>query len=638
MMSARIAVLMLLVVAGGASAEERILSFTSDISVFKDATMIVTETIRVRAEGNRIRRGIFRDFPTTYRDRLGHRYRVGFKVLSVMRGNSPEAYHIESKSNGVRIYIGNKDVYLQRGEYTYTLTYRTNRQLGFFETHDELYWNVTGNGWIFTIDEVTARVRLPDDVAAQDIRLEAYTGSQGAQGENYSAHIDSESIALFKTTTAFAAFEGLTVVVSWPKGIVTEPDLKTKLGYFAKDNQHLLAGAVFLCALLLYFLIVWWKLGRDPDSGVIFPRYVPAEGFSPASMRFVQRMRYDHKTFASAIVNLAAKGYLSITEASDYELEKTGKQVLMAPGEQALTDKLFAKGSHVTLKDANHKKISSAISAHKRSLKRDYEKLYFITNLEYFVIGVVIALAIPAVIFLMQDKIADADIVASAFAVVWTWSVFRALKGFAAAWINQSGSTVALGVKAHGMFTLVVVVLPVIVLVVFFRDALSMVSFGTVMLVAAAFGACLVFYNLLRSPTHLGRKLLDKVEGFREYMMIAEGYELKSAKTPELTPELFERYFPYALALDVEQDWSDQFARVFRQLAEQQQGYQPSWYHGNNFSHNNLQSFASAMGGSLSSAISSSSTAPGSSSGSSFGGGGGGSSGGGGGGGGGGGW
>ena len=126
--------------------------------------MRVTETIRVVAAGDQIRRGIFRDFPTSYRDRLGNRTTVEFAVQAISRNGQPEEWHTEKLSNGVRVYMGRKDHFLPPGEHVYTLTYRTDRQLGFFKDHDELYWNVTGNGWAFPIERVSATVELPPGV------------------------------------------------------------------------------------------------------------------------------------------------------------------------------------------------------------------------------------------------------------------------------------------------------------------------------------------------------------------------------------------------------------------------------------------------------------------------------------------
>jgi len=131
----------------------------------------------------------------------------------------------------------------------------------------------------------------------------------------------------------------------------------------------------------------------------------------------------------------------------------------------------------------------------------------------------------------------------------------------------------------------------------------------------------------------MGRRVMDRIEGFKLYLSVAEQARLEALHPPDQTPELFEKYLPYAIALDVENEWGDQFAGL---LARAGQGgeYRPRWYSGHSFHSHDIGGFGSSLGSSFSSAISSSSSAPGSSSG----GGGGGSSGGGGGGGGGGGW
>ena len=134
------------------AAVERILSYDSYITVGIEGDMTVRETIRVVAEGKNIRRGIYRQFPTTYTDRFGNKVKVRFKMLELTRDGEPEPWHKKRLSNGVRIYAGRSDTILNPGTYSYTFTYSTNRQIGFFENHDELYWNVTGNGWILVLN------------------------------------------------------------------------------------------------------------------------------------------------------------------------------------------------------------------------------------------------------------------------------------------------------------------------------------------------------------------------------------------------------------------------------------------------------------------------------------------------------
>ncbi len=144
----------------------------------------------------------------------------------------------------------------------------------------------------------------------------------------------------------------------------------------------------------------------------------------------------------------------------------------------------------------------------------------------------------------------------------------------------------------------------------------------------------IAFAYLLKAPSGRGRRLMNKLEGFKLYLEVAEKDDLALRHPPDMTPELFEKYLPFAIALGVEQEWAEQFSQVFTRLGGAADGaYSPYWYHGN-FSSNRMGNFASSVGGNFSSAISSAAAAPGSSSGS----GGGGFSGGGGGGGGGGGW
>lgn len=615
-------------------AVERIVSFHADIHVQADGGMNVIETITVRAEGRDIKRGIYRDLPTDYRDALGRRISVAYTHIGVLRDGRPEPHHETDPGDGIRIYIGDQNRFLETGEYTYTLSYRTDRQLGFFDDHDELYWNVTGNGWRFPMDGASASVRLPSTVPGAEMVLEAYTGAAGAKGRDFEAVLDMDSVAQFRTTRLLASGEGLTIVVSWPKGHVVEPSARQRLDWFLEDNAALAAGAAGLVILLFYYALSWSRVGRDPQPGIVIPRYTPPKGYSPASMRYVRRMGYDEKIFSSALINLAVKGRLIIhDDDGDYMLEEvpgaTGK---LAAGESALLRRLFAEGGSLKLERKNHKRIKSAIRAHSQSLEADYEKRYFKSNAGYTVLGVVISVLALAAVVIMSPSIPEMAV--AGFMVVWlsgwTFGVLTLSRAVYTAWRNINGI-----VGATGAVFITVFALP------FFGGEIM----GVVFLAKAAGVAVVViliilifvnwfFYELMKAPTRLGRKLLDKVDGFRDYLLVAEKDELRFKHPPEKTPELFERYLPYALALDVEEVWGDKFSEVIARARSDGSYRQPNWYHGSSWRSHSVGSFASSLGSTLASTISSSSTAPGSSSGS----GGGGSSGGGGGGGGGGGW
>jgi uncharacterized membrane protein YgcG len=578
-----LALALLATAAGGARADERILAWQSDIQVRPDSTLEVTETLRVRAEGQQIRRGLLRDFPTRYVDRHGRRVVTGFEVLAVRRDGRPEPHALEKLANGVRIRIGSPEVYLSPGDYTYVITYRTDRQLGYFADHDELYWNVTGNGWDFPIDTVNARVFLPGNIDAGSIAVEAYTGPQGAQGRDWEADA-GPSLATFRTTLSLGPREGLTIVASWPKGHVAPPGLDQRAGYLLRDAWPAGVALVGLAALLLYYLGVWQRVGRDPPGRPVIPRYEPPAGLSPAAMRYVRRMSYDDRCFAAAVLSLAVQGALRIEQASGGLLKRTGKFTLhrvdlpaeaaLSEDERVLRDRLFAAASSIELDNDNHVVLSGAKLEHLRALKARYTPSAFRANGGWHALGIALSLLIGVFGVLIPA-------LRSGFGPSW--------------WFLTTPGRVALA------------------------------AVGVALVANVAFG------RLLKAPTVAGRATMDHVEGFRLYLDVAEGDELKLVDAPPLTVRLYERYLPAALALEVEQHWAERFATLF---ATQGAAHTPSWYSGDAWNSRNVARFTSGFGSSFSSAISSASTAPGSSSGR----GGGGSSGGGGGGGGGGGW
>jgi len=626
--------LLLLLITAGAHADERILDFHSAIIVYGDGSMLVTETIRVRAEGQQIRRGIYRDFPTDYRDSRGNRYRVGFNLVEILRDGRREDYHTERRQNGMRVYVGNAEHLLQAGEYTYTLSYRTDRQLGFFADHDELYWNVTGNGWSFPIDRAEATVQLPPSLSSNPLTLEAYTGRAGSQGRLYRATQPDQAMAWFETTHPLAANEGLTIVVGWPKGHVQEPTQQEQVRYLLNDNRELLVAGGGLLLLTFYYLLVWHRVGRDPAAGIIIPQYEPPAKFSPASLRFIRRMGYDHKAFAAALIGLAVKGLVRIDYLNGHYTAHREKAAAteLAPGEHALLKHLFDASDSITFRQDDHRRIKTAIDAHKAALTRNYEKLYFTTNSAWLIPGILLSLAtvVIAALQLPQGEEAFAGIFMLVWLSGWSVGVVVLLLGAWSAWRNAFNGGSYVSAIALSAFAL-----PFVVGEGF--GIWALLHFTSLSMVAVLLGVIalnLVFYHLLKAPTRAGRKLLDKIEGLHLYLDVAEKDELQLRHPPEKTPQLFERLLPYAMALDVEQRWAERFAAVFARLSAERQEYSPSWYHGSQFNSHNLGGFAGSLGGAMSSAISSSSTAPGSSSG----GGGGGSSGGGGGGGGGGGW
>ena len=616
-------------------ADERILSFHSNIKINSDGSLFVEENIQVRAEGIEIKRGIYRDFPTKYKDRYGNRHVVDFSLLSVTRDGKPESYHTKNITDGVRIYIGQTDVFLAPGVYKYTILYKTDRQLGFFQEHDELYWNVTGNFWSFPIDRASVIVQLPEGAQRKIKLIDAFTGPLGAKGKDFKVNYDSNSYPVFETTRALSRGEGLTIVVGWQKGFVAPPSPKAKVQHFVSDNREIFISFFGLCLISGYYLLSWLRVGKDPEKDVIFPLYEPPAGYSPASMRYIYKMGYDDKSFASALINMAVKGAVTFRAKGHGGIDKvlkTGKNITyLAPDEKSIYDALFSGGDSITFETSNSSTIRKAIKNLKTKLQTTYEKIYFFTNRGYFITGLISSFAFVGVSVFMSGLPESATFL-SIWLAFWsigvTFLLFQLTRAWKAVRFSSNKFSSFFAAIFFTVFSLPFIFAEIFVFITLIKE--TSIIFALMLFALGAVNY--LFYHLLKAPTLKGRKLMDKIEGFRLFLDATERDRLNMLHPPERTPELFEKYLPYAVALDVENKWAKQFESVLKSATtEDGRGYTPRWYPGSFRPDANFAAIGGAIGDAIAASVATAAS-PGSSSGS------GGSSGGGGGGGGGGGW
>jgi uncharacterized membrane protein YgcG len=617
-----------------AFAEERIQRFISEVDVQRNGDLIVTESIQIRAEGQQIKRGILRDFPTTYRRADGSRVEVGFEIQFVTLDGVYENHVTEKMANGVRVRIGSASRTISTGSHLYVIKYRTTRQIGFFEKYDELYWNATGTGWTFPIDMAEARIHLPDN--ASILQSAIYTGPQGARGRDAAVVQQQPGYIVFRTTAPLPIANGLTVAVGWPKGVVQEPTQVQKLQAALKDDPALLVAGIGGGLVIGFYMLAWHLVGRDPAKGTIIPLFGPPKGMSAAGVGFVHGLGMDNRTFAAAVVGLGVNGCLKLTDRDDKQVLRhltNGKPVDAA--EQATLIALFAKGRSVELDDSNHETISGASQALSKALEQSYGRM-FRNNLWFSGLGFLGALTATAAIMaaygISYGDNASGIIAGIAIPLI---PLMIAASVFKSGWKQDPG---------HGRVRMLT---GLIVAAVFIFIGVSIVSYN------AGFGPAIwpamvpyvlaplagIGFRWLQAPSMQGRRVMDQIDGFKQYLSVAEEDRLEFLNPPEKTPELFERFLPYAIALHVENSWATRFAGV---LAAAGVGAAvSSWYDGQDFSADRVSSFAERVSDDLSRTISSASSPPGSSGGDSSSGGGssgGGSSGGGGGGGGGSGW
>ena len=200
------------------------------------------------------------------------------------------------------------------GEHTYVYRYDAGRMLGFFDDNDELWWNVTGDDWDFPIDRASAAVRFDFDVPVDQVTMDAWQGSFGSTERATTLQDDGFR---FETTRSLAVGEGFSILIAWPKGLVDEPSDVQRLIWLLTDNLNLLVALAGLAAMLGYYMPVWRNYGKDPAPGVVFTRYEPPAGFSPASLRYIANMNYDDETMTSGVISLAVKGFLHIDKDDD---------------------------------------------------------------------------------------------------------------------------------------------------------------------------------------------------------------------------------------------------------------------------------------------------------------------------------
>lgn len=620
-----------------ASAEEFISSYHSIVDVAKDGTLTVTEAITARAEGDRIKRGIFRDFPLYALDKDGNRTKVGFKVLSVERDGAPEDWHTENIDGGIRIFTGNADRLLPTGEHIFQITYTTDRQIRYFDSYDELTWNVTGNGWQFPMREISATISLPEGARPSDTAV--FTGKLGATGKDARILTEGNDV-FFASTRPFYAGEGMTVAVKLPKGVLDAPSASQQREWWLRDRLALIIGGLGLLIVLAYYYRAWVAVGRDPAAGVIVPRWHPPEGLSPALVNYVDGRGFADggwTALSATALDLAVKGFVTIEDLKNgLIIRRTEKKIenSLPVGQRTLLSSIGAPGNSLTIDKANGETVQKVGADFRSSIEKEHRGKYYRSNSGYIVGGLVLSFGVivAALIFGSFDEGDIGTIILLSMAAVFfavSATIYGKQRRRGRGVLSRLGGIVFMAISGFLIFSLIAGVVGRI----FFdhvhdANTLAVVALALIVLLNV------LFVLVMGAPTPLGRQLMDAIEGLRLYLTVAEKDRMNMQGAPQMSPQHFETLLPYAVALGVEKPWSKAFETWLAAASAGAAAYAPTWYNGN------YNSFGDRIGGfssSMASTIASTIPAPPSSSSSSFSGGGG-SSGSGGGGGGGGGW
>jgi uncharacterized membrane protein YgcG len=558
---AALAILGLTASAGSLSAQAgrswRIESFDVEAVVLPGGTVVVTETIRPHFDGSF--NGIYRTIPIRYRSwgEFGHTLILDLESITDGAGQ-PLRYETDTEGDRRTYKVWIPDA--RDATRTVRIRYRADRALKHFEDHDELYWNATGTEWPVPIGEASIRVVLPDE--ATGVRARAFTGGFGSTEEAADIRTSANLVEV-RTTRPLEFREGLTVAVAWDPGVVERPGALANAAFFLRSNLPLL----FPILAFLGMFALWRRVGRDPRRRPIAAAYEPPEGITPGDAGLLVDHRPDMRDVTATLVDLAVRGFLRVKEEqrdllfglidrTDYVFEMVAPRERweeLAPHERLLLAGMFEHGARPEV----------AMSELEEEF---YEHL-------------------PAIKTALYDRARERG--------DYRWRPDRVL-----------GVFIGLGVAAGVGLTVL---------------GLVLANRGVVAPAAAVVGGVLTglvivgFGVFMPARTTGGTRRLEQILGFEEFLKAVDSDRFRRMVT---SPEMFERFLPYAMALQVEKRW----ARAFESIYEQPP--QPSWYVGSGDGYFRPTHFTSRLGAMSSRAESAMASSPRSSGGSGFGGGG----------------
>jgi uncharacterized membrane protein len=366
----------------GAARAEQINSFGSEIFINRDGTINVREDIQYDFQYAE-RHGIYRDIPYNY-DYGYKRYsiKLGVDKVTDFDGN-PYKYEVSTGGGLVHIRIGDPDKTVT-GVHGYRIEYTVRGAVAYFEDHDELYWNATGDEWRVPIMKADAEVSF-DGQTDEGVEADCYTGSRGSTAKDCDYEISAGRVD-FRAAGSLWAGQGFTVVVGLPKGMIEEPSGTKKTLWFLSDNWYF--GLPFLTFFAIGY--IWYSRGRDPGGrGVITVRYEPPKDLTPAEAGTLVDERADISDITSTVIDLAVRGYLKIEETEstkfffftdrDYKLIKLKEPAPgeLKPHEEKVFDGIFKGKQSVMVSDLRDKFYTELPPIKKALYKELIDKKFF---------------------------------------------------------------------------------------------------------------------------------------------------------------------------------------------------------------------------------------------------------------------
>src|SRR5579864_4700275 len=481
-------------------------SFDEQVVVHPDSTIEVTEMLEVRFDGSW--NGIYRMIPVEYRDSLDLNYTLFVETEGVTdEDGQPLKYEVSREGQYKRFKIYVPDAV--NTTKTVVVRYKVLNALRFLPDHDELYWNVTGNEWDMAIENATARIELPAGVTG--LHAEGFTGGYGQRGQEAEVKVEGNVVQIRMQRPLFF-HEGLTAVVGWDKGFVHPPSAAAKALLFLRSNWP------FFIPVLALFIMgwLWYSKGRDPRRNPITVQYEPPEGLSPGETGTLVDNEAAMRDITATIVDLAVRGFLTIEQTD------TSQMLGMVHHKNYIFHRTKAPAEWANLKPHEQLLLSALFDGGgSDSVSLTQLQNHFYVHLPAIRNRIFDGLMSDGYYLHRPDKLKQGFIGAGV--------VIGFLSVWAASYISSAMGISSLTTILSGIFT----------------------------------GAIIAGFGFLMSArTVSGERALEKVLGFEDFLGRVEKDQIERL---EKTPEMFEKFLPYAMALRVEKKWVTAFQGIYTQ-------------------------------------------------------------------------
>lgn len=436
-------------------AKEHIPYLFDRIEILPDGLIKIDETIVAVANGDRLKKGIVKTFPKYVVTREGKKQKVDFSLLRVLINDSPAEYKVRETPQKIVIEPA-QNMDFAPGVYRYDFQYVFDNHILQYDEFDEFFYDITGGVWNLVIARAGAALVLPPNTQTLgQTAVSGYPNSWTPQAIRISREADN--VLGFVSLAPLFVGQGMQLIVSIPKGAISNVSAGKKFVRFILENGDVLFSLAGFLAIALSYFLSWRYIRKNKGNKLSNLRQ------DAPLMRYLLKGKTDNVSFGAFLLNLFRKNVIDIEENDGNILlvKKTDDTKSLTKQEKKALSYLFTNNESVL--NVNHHtalKVKRAMSI----LQNDIAKKMKLINLKlnsgylFFSIGMLLLaeLSIAALSFDIVYNFGFMLGVTVSFAF-YTFILFKKFKSKAKAWAAKIPAAIFL---AFSWFILCAVVSP----------------------------------------------------------------------------------------------------------------------------------------------------------------------------------